>query len=66
MKQHSFIVRFVIIFVPLLLFLLLMSLAGITKNIFMTLILSLAFTWMVQAIYKKVMLKRNRNKRGVK
>lgn len=66
MKQHSFIVRFVIIFVPLLLFLLLMSLAGITKNIFMTLILSLAFTWMVQAIYKKVMLKRNRNERGVK
>ncbi len=66
MKQHSFIVRFVIIFVPLLLFLLLMFLAGITKNIFMTLILSLAFTWMVQAIYKKVMLKRNRNERGVK
>ena len=66
MKQHSFIVRFVIIFVPLLLFLLLMFLAGITKNIFMTLILSLAFTWMVQAIYKKVMLKCNRNERGVK
>lgn len=66
MKQHSFIVRFVIIFVPLLLFLALMSLAGITKNVFMTLILSLAFTWMIQAIYKKIMRKRNSSDGGDK
>lgn len=58
MKNPSFIVRFLVFFVPLLIFMFIMSLAGITDNLFMTVILSLAFVWMVQAIYKMVLKKR--------
>lgn len=61
MNNSSFIVRFLVIFIPLMVFMFLMHLAGITDNIFMTIILSLALVWMIQAIYKKV-LKRKENK----
>lgn len=54
MKQPSFFVRFLIVFIPLLFFLFLMSLAGITDNVLVTVILLLAIVWMIQAIYKKV------------
>ena len=39
------------------LFLLVMAMAGITDNLFMTIILSLAFVWMLQTIYKRVLRK---------
>ena len=51
--QAGFIKRFIIIFIPLIIFMILIKLAGI-DNIFMMIILALAFVWMVQAIYKKV------------
>lgn len=51
-NQPSFAVRFLIVFVPLIVFMFLIFLAGI-RNIFMMVILALAFTWMIQAIYKK-------------
>lgn len=57
MKQPNFFVRVIIFFVPLVLFLLVMAMAGITDNLFMTIILSLAFVWMLQTIYKRVLRK---------
>lgn len=57
MKQPNFFVRVIIFFVPLVLFLLVMAMAGITDNLFMTIILSLAFVWMLQNIYKRVLRK---------
>lgn len=58
MNGHSFIVRFLIVFIPLMIFMFIMSIAGITDDLLMTIILSLAFVWMVQAIYKAVMRKK--------
>ena len=58
MSQPGFIIRFLIFFVPLLLFLFVMYLAGITDNLFMTILLSLAFVWMIQAVYRMVLKKR--------
>ena len=57
--QAGFIKRFIIIFIPLIIFMILIKLAGI-DNIFMMIILSLAFVWMVQAIYKKVSEKKKK------
>ena len=61
MNQPSFIIRFLIVFVPALVFLFLMYLAGVTDNVFMTIVCLLAFVWFIQAIYKKVMNKRATN-----
>ena len=57
--QAGFIKRFIIIFIPLIIFMILIKLAGI-DNIFMMIILALAFVWMVQAIYKKVSEKKRK------
>lgn len=57
--QAGFIKRFIIIFIPLIIFMILIKLAGI-DNIFMMIILALAFVWMVQAIYKKVSEKKKK------
>lgn len=57
--QAGFIKRFIIIFIPLIIFMILIKLAGI-DNIFMMIILALAFVWMVQAIYKKVSEKKGK------
>ncbi|MCI5885551.1 MAG: hypothetical protein MRZ77_05435 [Clostridiales bacterium] len=57
--QAGFIKRFIIIFIPLIIFMILIKLAGI-DNIFMMIILALAFVWMVQAIYKKVSEKKEK------
>lgn len=57
--QAGFIKRFIIIFIPLIIFMILIKLAGI-DNIFMLIILALAFVWMVQAIYKKVSEKKKK------
>lgn len=57
--QAGFIKRFIIIFIPLIIFMILIKLAGI-DNIFMLIILALAFVWMVQAIYKKVSEKKEK------
>ncbi|MDO4393917.1 MAG: hypothetical protein Q4C80_05835 [Bacillota bacterium] len=54
-KTSGFIVRFLIIFIPLMIMMFLMHIAGITKNLFMTIILSLAIVWMIQSIYKKAL-----------
>ena len=58
MKKPNFGIRFLIIFVPLVIFIILMDLAGITKNIPMTIILALVFVWFVQAIYKQVLMRK--------
>ncbi|MDO4544761.1 MAG: hypothetical protein Q4C25_01265 [Bacillota bacterium] len=63
MNQPSFIIRFLIFFVPLLLFLFVMILAGITDNIFMTIILCLAFVWLEQAVYKAILKKKETQKK---
>lgn len=57
--QAGFIKRFIIIFIPLIIFMILIKLAGI-DNMFMMIILALAFVWMVQAIYKKVSEKKGK------
>lgn len=57
--QAGFIKRFIIIFIPLIIFMILIKLAGI-DNMFMMIILALAFVWMVQAIYKKVSEKKKK------
>ena len=57
--QAGFIKRFIIIFIPLIIFMVLIKLAGI-DNMFMMIILALAFVWMVQAIYKKVSEKKEK------
>lgn len=57
--QAGFIKRFIIIFIPLIIFMILIKLAGI-DNIFMMIILALAFVWMVQAICKKVSEKKKK------
>lgn len=57
--QAGFIKRFIIIFIPLIIFMILIKLAGI-DNMFMMIILALAFVWMVQAIYKKVSEKKEK------
>ena len=57
--QAGFIKRFIIIFIPLIIFMILIKLAGI-DNIFMMIILALAFVWMVKAIYKKVSEKKKK------
>lgn len=59
--QAGFIKRFLIIFIPLIIFMVLIKLAGI-DNMFMMIILALAFVWMVQAIYKKVSEKKDKEK----
>ena len=59
MKKQNFGIRFLIIFVPLVIFMVLMNLAGITKNIPMTIILALVFVWFVQAIYKQILMRRS-------
>lgn len=56
MKEPSFIVRFSFIFVPLMIFLFFVFLAGI-RNPIMMVILALGFTWMLQAIYRKLFFK---------
>ncbi|MBQ0079579.1 MAG: hypothetical protein KBS66_06810 [Eubacterium sp.] len=56
-NQPSFIVRFLVVFVPLVVFMFLIFLSGI-RNTFMMIILALAFTWMVQALYKKYLDKK--------
>ena len=58
MKKPGFGIRFLVIFVPLVIFFILMNMAGITKNIPMTIILALVFVWFVQAIYKQVLMRR--------
>lgn len=63
MNQPNFFIRVLIFFVPLVLFLILMAMAGITENVFMTIILSLAFVWMLQKIYKMILSKREGNKK---
>ena len=55
MKMQSFIIRFLIFFIPLAIFMFIMTCIGITKNVFLTILLSLAFVWMIQAIYKIVL-----------
>lgn len=62
MNQPGFFVRVIVFFVPLVIFLLLMAMAGITDNLFMTIILSLAFVWMLQRIYKIVLKKMEEKK----
>ena len=57
--QAGFIKRFIIIFIPLIIFMILIKLAGI-DNMVMMIILELAFVWMVQAIYKKVSEKKKK------
>lgn len=57
MYNPSFLTRFLVFFIPLLLFFFLMYAAGITNNMFLTIILSLAVVWMVQAGYKHYMKK---------
>lgn len=61
MQEHGFLIRFLIIFLPLIVFMVLIRLAGI-DNLFMIIILSLAFVWMIQAIYKKIMAKKQQEK----
>ena len=48
MKMQSFIIRFLIFFIPLAIFMFIMTWIGITKNVFLTILLSLAFVWMIQ------------------
>ena len=55
MKMQSFIIRFLICFIPFAIFMFIMTWIGITKNVFLTILLSLAFVWMIQAIYKIVL-----------
>ena len=55
MKMQSFIIRFLIFFIPLAIFMFIMTWIGITKNVFLTILLSLAFVWMIQAIYNIVL-----------
>ena len=55
MKMQSFIIRFLIFFIQLAIFMFIMTWIGITKNVFLTILLSLAFVWMIQAIYKIVL-----------
>ncbi|MDO4745284.1 MAG: hypothetical protein Q4B18_01875 [Bacillota bacterium] len=62
MNQPGFFVRVIVFFVPLVMFLILMAMAGITDNLFMTIILSLAFVWMLQRIYKIVLKKMEEKK----
>ncbi|MDY4959523.1 MAG: hypothetical protein SO262_04485 [Lentihominibacter sp.] len=50
--NRDFVKRFIIIFLPLIIFMILIKMAGI-DNMFMIIILSLAFVWMIQATYKK-------------
>ena len=57
MKQPSFLMRFIVIFIPLIIFMVLVRVAGI-DNLFMIIILALAFVWMIQAIYKKYLQKK--------
>lgn len=56
--SKDFVKRFIIIFIPLIIFMILIKLAGI-DNMFMIIILALAFVWMIQAMYKKYSEKRN-------
>lgn len=62
MFNKDFVVRVLFFFIPLMIFLAIMAMAGITDNMFMTLILMLAFVWMLQAIYKRVIAKRGGRK----
>ena len=60
-NQPNFIIRFVMFFVPLAIFLFLMVMAGVTDNLFVAIMLALAFVWMLQAVYKRVLAKKNDN-----
>ena len=64
MKQPNFFIRVIIFFVPLVLFLIVMAMAGITDNVFMTIVLSLAFVWMLQRIYKMLIKKMEEKKKN--
>jgi len=63
MFNKEFLLRVLIFFVPLMIFLFIMAMAGITDNMFMTIILLLAFVWMLQAIYKRIIAKRGGGKK---
>lgn len=62
MKNPSFLIRFLIFFIPLMIFFFLMYAAGITNNMFVTILLSLAVVWMVQACYKTYLRKAQEKK----
>lgn len=54
----SFVKRMLFFFIPSMVALILMQIAGITQNLFMTAICLLAIVWMLQAIYKIILQKK--------